>query len=202
MNAPRTSLIPSERQIRRTDPGFTTGDFEELRGHAFGAVMADPPWLFGNKATRAACRKHYKTMTDAELAEMPVAELMAKDSHLHLWVPSTLLPRGLQLMQAWGFEYVTNFVWIKRQIGIGNYWRSSHELMLLGVRGKARRFNNHGLYSWAMLDRTKHSAKPDEVRRQIEKASPGPYLEMFGRQPMAGWAVYGDEIESVKILEP
>jgi hypothetical protein len=29
----------------------------------------------------------------------------------------------------------------------------------------------------------------------IEKASPGPYLELFGRLPAQGWTVWGDDVE-------
>jgi hypothetical protein len=33
------------------------------------------------------------------------------------------------------------------------------------------------------------------VRRLIERVSPGPYLELFGRQAVhGGWVVFGNEI--------
>jgi len=92
-------------------------------------------------------------------------------------------------MEAWGFEYKSCFVWVKPEMGIGNYWRVSHEFMLLGVRGGLR-FRNRGLKSWLEAKRTGHSVKPSQVRELVMKASPGPYLEMYGREaPMEGWTV-------------
>ena len=72
-------------------------------------------------------------------------------------------------------------VWVKPTIGIGNYWRNSHEILLTAVRGNARSFNDHSLKSWLEAERDEHSGKPEEVRGFIERASPGPRLELFGR---------------------
>jgi N6-adenosine-specific RNA methylase IME4 len=79
-------------------------------------------------------------------------------------------------------------------MGIGNYWRVSHELLLLGVRGRCP-FEDRSRKSWLQADRTEHSRKPREVREAIEKVSPGPYLELYGRERIHGWTVYGNQIE-------
>jgi N6-adenosine-specific RNA methylase IME4 len=79
-------------------------------------------------------------------------------------------------------------------MGIGNYWRVSHEFLLLGVRGEALPFRDKNLMSWVALDRTEHSRKPEPVRMMIERASPGPYLELFGRRAVEGWSVMGNEV--------
>jgi len=78
-------------------------------------------------------------------------------------------------------------------MGIGNYWRVSHEFMVFGIRGKAP-FLNHAEMSWGKYDRTIHSAKPEEIREKIERVSAGPYLELFGRRAVPGWVVWGDQI--------
>jgi N6-adenosine-specific RNA methylase IME4 len=163
MIEPRKDEVLARRDVL----SFTTSNIDDLYGYNFGTAMVDPPWEWVNRATRANVRKHYKTMTDNELKAMPVADLCAPDAHLHLWVPNALLDRGITLVRAWGFKYTTCFIWVKRQLGIGNYWRSSHEIMLLGVRGTATRFKDRGLYSWLLSDRTQHSEKPEEVRRLI-----------------------------------
>lgn len=80
-------------------------------------------------------------------------------------------------------------------MGIGNYWRVSHELMLLGVRGDAKRFADHSQKSWMEFPRGEHSAKPEQIRHIIEQVSPGPFLELFGRKPVGGWTVFGNQIE-------
>lgn len=179
----------------------TTASLGDLpRGH-FGCVYADPPWQYGNQATRASTDNHYNTMTIGELCNMPVSELVADDAHLHLWTTNSFIREAFQLIEAWGFEYRSMFVWVKPQMGIGNYWRVSHEIMLLGIRGNAKRFNDKSLKSWVEASRTKHSAKPEAVRGMIEKASGGPYLELFGRSEVPGWTVFGNQISGQKLME-
>lgn len=163
-------------------------------GKTFGTIYADPPWQYGNQGTRAATNNHYPTMTPEEIAALPVGELAAEKAHLHLWTTNAFLFECPKIFEAWGFEYKGVFVWVKPQMGIGNYWRVSHEFMVLGVKGGLT-FLSHNHMSWIHEDRTKHSAKPESVRNIIERVSPGPYLELFGRNTYEGWTVWGNEIE-------
>ena len=39
-----------------------------------------------------------------------------------------------------------------------------------------------------------HSEKPEEARRRIERLLAGPYLELYGRKPVDGWTVWGNQI--------
>jgi N6-adenosine-specific RNA methylase IME4 len=39
-----------------------------------------------------------------------VGDLMVEPAHLYLWVPNALLPEGLRVMTAWGFDYKSNIV--------------------------------------------------------------------------------------------
>lgn len=88
-------------------------------------------------------------------------------------------------------------------MGIGNYWRNSHEIMLTAIRGNAKRFDDKSLKSWLLCDRGRHSAKPDQVRTFIERASPGPYLELFSRRDdIQGWKVWGNQIERSLFRRP
>lgn len=170
-----------------------TKDLATVAGKKFGCVYADPPWLYGNQATRAATSDHYSGMTVDEICALPIGELAADRSHLHLWTTNAFIFDARRVMEAWGFEYKSVFVWVKPQMGIGNYWRVSHEFMLLGVRGTLT-FANHGQMSWLSSPRGRHSSKPEQVRSIIEKVSPGPYLELFGRSEVDGWTVFGNDI--------
>ena len=172
----------------------TLADLTALAGHKFGTIYADPPWPYGNQATRAATDNHYATMSVEEIAALPVAALGADTGHLHLWTTNAFLRPAFDIIEAWGYEYKSAFVWTKEQMGIGNYWRVSHEFLLLGVRGSCT-FEDKGLKSWAVLPRGRHSQKPHAVRKMIERASPGPRLELFGRRPEQGWTVWGNEID-------
>ena len=176
--------------------GVVTSDLASLVSspERFGCVYADPPWQYDNKGTRAAAADHYGTMTVEEIAALPVRELVAETAHLHLWTTNAFLEQSFPLMRAWGFEFRSAFVWTKDKMGIGNYWRNAHEYLLLGVRGPKASFRKHDLISWQCIARGEHSAKPYAVRKMVERASPGPYLELFGRQVVPGWTVFGNQV--------
>ena len=174
------------------------GSLDELieQGRTFGTVYADPPWKYGNQGTRSATNTQFPTMTVAEICDLPVAQVLADRAHLHLWVTDGFLREAFDVIDAWGFEYAgSSFVWVKPQMGLGNYWRKSHETLLLACR-KNIPFRQHGQRSWLEHDRTKHSKKPDVVREIIQKVSPGPYLEMFSRTPPvnSSWTVFGNQV--------
>jgi N6-adenosine-specific RNA methylase IME4 len=162
-------------------------------GKKFGTILADPPWRYDNQSTRAATNNHYQTMTIDEIAALPVNQLAADDSHLHLWVPNSFLFEARDVMEAWGFAYKSVFVWCKPTIGLGNYWRVATEFLLLGVRGNCP-FLDQSQMNWIEADREEHSTKPEVVRELIEKVSPPPRLELFGRRTVPNWCVWGDAI--------
>ena len=127
-------------------------------------------------------------MSVEAICDEPVAQLAAVNAHLHLWTTNAFLRDAFRVIDAWGFSFKSCFVWVKDEIGMGNYWRVSHEFLLLGVRGRLR-FRDRTEPSWKLCRRTVHSRKPEAVRLLIEKVSPGPYLELYGRRKMGGRAV-------------
>jgi N6-adenosine-specific RNA methylase IME4 len=171
-------------------------------GKKFGCIYADPPWRYGNQGTRAATDNHYPTMSPEEIAALPIEQLAAENAHLHLWTTNAFLFDCQRIIEAWGFTYKSCFVWVKSQMGIGNYWRVSHEFMLLAVRGDCP-FLDRSQMSWMEIPRSSHSAKPDKIREAVEKVSPGPRLELFGRSIVKGWTVWGNQIERTMFqMEP
>lgn len=174
------------------------GSLSELlsAGKRFPTIYADPPWQYGNQGTRASTGDHYDTMTIDQICAEPVAQLVEDNAHLHLWTTNAFLFDARRVMEAWGFEYKSCFVWVKPQMGMGNYWRVSHEFMLFGIRGSLP-FHVRDEMSWGQFDRGRHSEKPDGMRSKIERVSPGPYLEMYGRAALPGteWTVYGNQVD-------
>jgi len=164
-------------------------------GARFGTILADPPWAYRNRGTKGAATDHYHTMSLDALKAMPVAQLAARDCHLHVWATAPLLPEALTLVEAWGFTYTSKLVWDKEAMGTGNYWRLQTEDLLLGVRGHATHFRRRDLRNVVRVRRGSHSCKPDLILHMVEQASPGPYLELFGRRPTPGWTVFGDQVE-------
>lgn len=174
---------------------LTVSDLSTLRAGSFGTILADPPWQYANGGTRGAAVSHYATMSAADLEDLPVRDLAAEDAHLHLWTTTSFLPEAMRLIAAWGFDYRSMYVWAKPgRFGMGNYWRVSHELLLFGKRGSAP-FRCRSLRSWGEHRRGRHSAKPEAIRDLVERASPGPYLELFGRRAVHGWTVWGNQVE-------
>ena len=165
-------------------------------GLKYPTVYADPPWRYANVSSRAAAENHYTTMSLEEICNEPVKSLVAEIAHLHLWTTNAFLREAFDVIDAWGFRYKSCLVWVKPQLGMGNYWRVSHEYLLLGVRGSLP-FTDHTCQSWLLERRSIHSRKPSRVRQLIEQVSPGPYLELYGREeiPNSQWTVYGNQVE-------
>lgn len=178
-------------------------------GQKFATIYADPPWRFQNRTGKVAPENkklnRYPTMDLEAIKAMPVSEITADKSHLYLWVPNALLPDGLEVMKAWGFEYKGNIVWEKVRKdggpdgrGVGFYFRNVTELLLFGIKGD----NNRTLAparSQVNLIRTmkrEHSRKPDEIVPIIERCSPGPFIELFARGDREGWAMWGNQADA------
>jgi len=174
----------------------------------FGCVMADPPWRFTNRTGKVAPEhkrlSRYPTMTLNEICALPVGEYLTDAAHCYLWVPNALLPDGLQVLAAWGFDYKSNIVWHKIRKdggsdgrGVGFYVRNVTELLLFGTRGKNARTLPPGRRQVNMMQTRKreHSRKPDEQYDLIEACSWGPYLELFGRGVRDGWSVWGNQAD-------
>ena len=173
------------------------GDLAELvaDGRRFACIYADPPWPYRNAKARYSAANHYASMTLDEVAALPVPQLVADRAHLHLWTTTTFLPAALNVLDAWGFTYKSQRVWCKPgRLGMGNFWRVSHELLLLGTRGGLP-FHDRGQRSWVEAERGRHSHKPAVFRNAIEQVSPGPYLELFAREAVEGWVTHGDQVE-------
>jgi N6-adenosine-specific RNA methylase IME4 len=185
-----------------TSPACAISDLQSLvdAGRKYKTILADPPWSYSNQGTRAATGNHYNTMSIDDICALPISRLADETAHLHLWTTNAFLFDCKKIMELWGFEYKSCFVWVKSSMGIGNYWRVSHEFMLLGVRGSLP-FQNHSEMSWYEEKRSKHSAKPLEVIKKIETVSPGPYLELFGRETRENWTVWGNQISKTLFNE-
>jgi N6-adenosine-specific RNA methylase IME4 len=174
----------------------------------FATILADPPWQFQNRTGKVAPEHHrlnrYPTMVLDDIKRLPVAQIAAETAHLYLWVPNALLPEGLEVMSAWGFQYKSNLIWHKIRKdggsdgrGVGFYFRNVTEIILFGVRGKNARTLAPGRSQVNMLQTQKreHSRKPDEQYSLIESCSPGPYLEMFSRGVRKDWTVWGNQAD-------
>lgn len=186
-----------------------------LASRKFRTVLADPPWRFENRTGKMAPEhkrlSRYGTMSLEEIKALPVAENCEATAHCYLWVPNALLPEGIEVLRAWGFEYKSNIVWHKIRKdggsdgrGVGFYFRNVTELVLFGVRGKNARTLKPGRRQVNLLATKKreHSRKPDEFYGIVESCSPGPYLELFARGTRDQWVGWGNQAEQYEIAWP
>lgn len=185
----------------------TVNDFLTFtRGKKYRTIYADPPWQFQNRTGKVAPEhkrlNRYSTLTLDEIKQLPVAEVADEKSHLYLWVPNALLPDGLEVMKAWGFEYKTNIIWEKVRKdgfpdgrGVGFYFRNVTEVLLFGIRGTNNRTLQAGRSQVNLIRSMKreHSRKPDEFIGLIESCSAGPYLELFARGNRDNWDMWGNQ---------
>lgn len=195
----------------RTEAGCTIDDLVALAasGKRFGVIYADPPWTWetwggDSGKLHTSCDTHYNTEPLDEIMRLPVAALAADDCALFLWCtgPHVAIGTHVEVIKAWNFRPSTlAFVWVKdtqegeglRQ-GNGYCTRSNAEFVFYATKGSPLRLAND-VQQIVMAPRgERHSEKPEEVRRRIERLFPGPYLELYGRKPVPGWTVWGNEI--------
>ncbi len=162
----------------------------------YRTIVADPPWRYNNGTVPQGGVEHeYRTMTAYEIEALPVLEMADENAHLYLWVTNIHLREGrpFDILEAWGFRYVTMLTWHKLgPIGLGYYFRGETEHVLFGVRGKAPLLTKDARNHFA-ASKGAHSAKPDRFYELVERVSPGPYLELFARRRRYGWDVWGNE---------
>jgi N6-adenosine-specific RNA methylase IME4 len=166
----------------------------------YSTIVMDPPWWEhgGGKSVRGA-QRHYRLLKTRDMPAVIYGSGMfnpAPDCHLYVWTTANFLPDAIWLIDALGFKYVTNAVWLKPgKAGLGQYFRMQHEHLLLATRGQGYnvRTDARNLGSIVSAARTEHSRKPPEAYELIEARSHGPRLDMFAREERTGWDVWGDE---------
>ena len=194
--------MKSEIPLEQTIDSFLTF----CNHQKFKTILADPPWQFKNRTGKVAPEhkrlNRYPTMTLEDIMKLPVGNVTESCCHLYLWVPNALLPDGLAVMHAWGFEYKTNLIWEKIRHdgfpdgrGVGFYFRNVTEILLFGIKGKGYRTLAPARSQVNLIRRMKqeHSRKPDVFYSLIEACSEGPYLEMFARGIRKNWLLWGNQ---------
>ncbi len=177
----------------------------------YDIIYTDPPWQY--KGAEFLAEKsilngkdnfHYPTMSQDELKAIDVPSLAADNCLMFMWVVSPKLDEGIELLKHWGFKYCTvAFIWHKQKTNPGAYSLSSVEMCIVGKHGKIPTPRGaRNIKQFLSLPRGKHSQKPLEVRRRIEKMFPTQSkLEMFARCASNGWDLWGNELDNDIDLE-
>lgn len=172
------------------------GNTELSTAKKFPVIYMDPPTKFAAGDSDRSTENHYPTMTEEEIAQLPISDLALEDAVLFIWTTVPWLRKTIRLLEGWGFEYVSEFVWDKELMSTGFWNRNVHESLLIATRGKIPAPDpsvlERSLYS---EERTRHSAKPEKFRQIISRYYPDlPKVELFPRGDLPeGWHGWGNE---------
>ncbi len=197
VNGKKLSIDGVYRDLRkdRRQAELSTTEFPEGK---YRVIYADPPWKYGDELieTYGGAEKHYPTMRISELCDLPVGDIADENSVLFLWVTSPLLEDSFKLINSWGFNYKSSFVWDKVKHNMGHYNSVRHELLLIATKGSCTPDEKKLFDSVQSIERTRHSEKPEEFRQIIETLyKHGNKVELFARKKTSGWEVYGNEVQ-------
>jgi N6-adenosine-specific RNA methylase IME4 len=160
-------------------------------------IYADPPWQYEHSKTdNRKIENQYPTMSLNEICEENVDELATPDAVLFLWATSPKLDEAMRVIEAWGFTYRTNMVWVKDKIGMGYYARQQHELLLIATRGNVPVPEPENRVSSVIHSpRLEHSEKPERFYEIIEEMYPEySKKELFSRKERDGWDAWGNQV--------
>jgi N6-adenosine-specific RNA methylase IME4 len=205
-------------QKRRTVVNDLPEFYPELPDEKFDIIYADPPWDYGGKVQfdksskkdentdwnrnifLSAANFKYPTVKTKDLMRIPIKNICSDNCLLFMWVTNPHLEQGIKLGEAWGFKYKTvGFVWDKMNHNPGQDTLSNCELCLIFKKGKIPTPRGaRNIQQLVRVARTKHSAKPEEIRTNIEKMFPTQKkIELFARTKPEGWTVWGLDVREV-----
>lgn len=179
-------------------------------------IIADPPWSFSDRLQMSDVKRgadaNYQVLSNEDIKALPVEALAGEDAVLALWVPSSLLSVGLDVMLAWGFEQKQTVIWVKTKkivafiekvgeilgFGMGRLFRQTHEIVLIGTRGNVYdKLSNKSQRSVHFGSVTKHSAKPYDLHTSLSLMFPkAKKIEIFARRDVKGWKCLGNQCPS------
>lgn len=171
----------------------------------FGAdiIMIDNPWSYLNwskKGDHKNASAKYDCMSLDDIKALPVGHYAKPDCLLWMWATNPLLREAFEVMDAWGFRYVTAGHWVKRTkhgklaFGTGYVLRCAGEPFLIGALGEPKTAKN--VRSVIEGPVREHSRKPDEAYQEAEKLMPDAHvrLDIFSRENRPGWISWGNEV--------
>lgn len=172
----------------------------------YNIIYADPPWSFkhySDKGKGRAPDNYYKCQNLQDIKDLPISDLAADDCVLFMWVTYPFLEKGFEVLKSWGFQYKTvGFTWVKKNKkadswfwGMGYWTRSNAEICIIATKGKVTR-QSSSVHQIIDTPIESHSKKPDVTRdRIVELVGDLPRIELFARDKVKGWDVWGNEVK-------
>ena len=174
----------------------------------YDIIYADPPWFeSGGGVIKRGADNHYPLMKTKDICNLPVKDISNTNAHLYMWVTNNFLKDGFDVVEAWGFRYITLITWVKDRFGLGQYFRGQTEHCMFCVKGnipyKLEDGKRQQGVTYLQCERKEHSSKPQEMRSMIEKVSDREgfsKLELFARNKSVGWDVWGNDDSLIEQL--
>jgi N6-adenosine-specific RNA methylase IME4 len=202
-------ITQGDKKQRRADREKQLGLKQRaLPDRKYGVIVADPEWddevWSRETGMDRHAGNHYPTSDAKAIAARPVAKIAAADTVLFLWTTNQHLRIAIGVLEAWGFQYKSNYVWGKDKISTGRWNRSKHEILLVATRGKPPCPAPGTQWdSLIMAAKGEHSAKPECFLEMIEAYYPNlPKIELNRRGPArSGWDAWGNEADNAEAAE-
>jgi N6-adenosine-specific RNA methylase IME4 len=183
----------------------------------YATIVVDPPWHYEgtsppipastdpnaqpswrvNRAGKPGLG--YSSLSLDEIKALPIGDL-TEDGRVFLWTTNRYLFDARDVLRAWGFDPGGKvYVWCKTPRGTATI---TTEFFLAGKRGNPPRLPWGGTtwFDWPLQGggatlKGSHSRKPAAFFDLVEAWSPGPYVELFARNPRLGWDHWGHGYE-------
>jgi N6-adenosine-specific RNA methylase IME4/ParB-like chromosome segregation protein Spo0J len=175
---------------------------------AYPILYADPPWEqeAWSDETGQDRGLMYPAMELDAIKQLCAGDASpaTRDAMCFLWVTSNRVHFGIDVLQAWGFAFVTMMTWDKIDIGMGRIIRDRSEHLMIGKRGDfPAPLPGTQAPSVHAEKKGRHSAKPCFFAEMIERLYPDMRkLELFQREASlapddvrrnGGWSFWGFE---------
>lgn len=174
----------------------------------YNIIYADPPWPYKNKNTggsmKSGASNHYPTMSIEDICNMDVQSISDDDCVLFMWWVGSMPEEAIQIVKAWGFKIknMNGFVWVKLTkrlllfFGMGFWTRAGSESCIIATKGKIKPVKRN-IRAVIKAVNEKHSKKPNIFRKKIiELCGDIPRIELFAREKLEGFDVWGNEVKS------
>lgn len=184
-----------------------------LPNKKYDIILCDPPWEYhGQQDKWGAAAKFYPTMSDKEILDIPIYDIMNKRSILFIWATCPRLDMAMKLGKKNGLYYRgISFVWIKTDKA-GNPFGArgvrpsiTKPLVELVVafstveKGRPLILGDESVQQTIFAPTREHSRKPDEVKQELYSMYTSySKLEMFARETTPGWDAWGNEVGKFK----
>jgi len=188
----------------------------------FTCIVCDPPYAFSDKLKQSdvlrGAESNYSTMTIDQIKSIPIKDIASEDGAiLALWVPSSLLKEGLEIMECYGFKHKQTYIWVKSKnnksiskeknkndfslnhtlaFGMGRLFRNCHEICLIGINNNKiyKKLSNKSQRTVSFSENLKHSKKPEDLQDSLDYMFPNERkIEIFARRKRDGWTCLGNQ---------